>query len=298
MLLRLLGILPAGAEVTVTPLRPETAPAVVLPDYVAVLAVEADDPFTFHVEFQLNYHNDVPRTMARYGGSLAWQYGRRVVSVLLLLRPSRVPEVIPRAGQYDIGDTRTTHPFLVVRLWEIDPAPILESADPRMLPWAMLMNSNDAEVRKVADALARHGDQESIGRFLTLGGLRYDRSLLEEMLGGPKMGLVQAILEGSSIVREVVDQARAEAQAEGRAAGEAQGRTEGRTEGRADEARRLLRISLGAKFPGLETMPEIDAIPGIETLESLLVDHVLQATDRAGVARAIADAAPPPNIAN
>jgi hypothetical protein len=37
LFLRLLGFIPAGVEADIQPLRPETAPAMVLPDYVAVV---------------------------------------------------------------------------------------------------------------------------------------------------------------------------------------------------------------------------------------------------------------------
>ena len=102
-LLRLLGIVPPGAKVKVTPLRPETAPAMVFPDYAAIVAVDSGEPFIFHIEFQLQYRAVVPARMARYGVSLAWQYGRRVVSVLLLLHPEGALAEIPEVGEYAIG---------------------------------------------------------------------------------------------------------------------------------------------------------------------------------------------------
>jgi hypothetical protein len=86
------------------------------------------------------------------------------------------------------------------------------------------------------------------------------------------MGLVEAILEASSLVQEIKDKAVSET--------------------RVDEARRLLRRVLHTKFPDLEAMPEIDAIHGIEVLESLL-DEVLASQDSARVRQVIAAAASP-----
>src|ERR1017187_780632 len=193
-------MIPAGGEADIQPLRPETAPAMVLPDYVAVVRIGAGEWIVFHVEFQSIYYNDVPRDMARYGGSLAWQYQMQVWSVLLLLRPDRAPALIPEVGEYNIGATRTTNPFKVVRLWELDPAPVLETENPRLLPWALLMKSTDEQVREIASIIARQDDDEAVGRFLVLGSVRYDRYALEEMLGGRTMGLARAILDGSSLV--------------------------------------------------------------------------------------------------
>ena len=298
-LLGLLGIVPAGAQVEVTPLRPETAPAMVIPDYAATVAVDSGEPFTFHVEFQLEYRAGVPARMARYGVSLAWQHGRRTVSVLLLLRPEGVPAEIPEVGVYAIGETRGTHPYRVVRLWEIDVLPIIESRDPRLYPWGMLMRLSETQARQLAAALAKLGDEELLGRFLTLGSLRYDRKRLEEMLGGPEMGLVEAILQGSSLVREVVEKAaqeslekgREEGEAKGREEGEAKGREEGEAKGRTQEAQRLLRSALRKSFPGLEQLPEIDEIAKIESLEDLLLNEVLPGRDREQVRIAIIRAA-------
>ena len=67
------------------------------------------------------------------------------------------------------------------------------------------------------------------------------RNSLKEMLGGGKMGLIRAILAGSSIVQEERDQAAAE------------GRAEGEAKGRAAEARRVLRLLLRKHFPELES---------------------------------------------
>jgi hypothetical protein len=268
-------------------LRPETAPPVIFPDYVAALTTPSGAISLVHAEFYTHYHVTVPGKMARYGGSLAGQHQCRVDSVLLLLRPEGAPGNIPLVGEYTVGVTTTLPPFRTVRLWELDPAIVIESENPRMFPWAVLMKCDDEQVRALATAVARYGDEETFGRFLTLGSIRYDRNRLEEMLGGQKMGLVEAILEGSSLVREAKEKAESEGRAAGLAAGLAEGRAEGREQGQVEEARRLLRSALQRKFPGLEVMPELDAIMSPETLESILVGEVLSSSDRARVEHAI-----------
>jgi hypothetical protein len=176
-------------------------------------------------------------------------------------------------------------------LWEVDPGPLLQVNDWRLLPWSVLMKSSDADVQRVAGILAGEGDEESIGRFLTLGSVRYDRDQLEEMLGGSKMGLVEAILEGSSLVREATEKAAREGSARGQAVGLAEGLAEGLAAGQTVAARRSLRIALKAKFPGMETAPEIDSIASAETLDMLL-ETAITATDRSRVELALAAAVP------
>ena len=299
----MLGVVDLNARVEMTFLRPETAPAVIMPDCVVLLDAGEPHALVFHGEFLLNYFNGAPSVMARYGGSLAWQYNLRVLSTLILLRPQGVPAVVPEVGEYIIGDTRTIHPFRVVRMWELDPAPVLAADDPRLFPWALLMKSTDEEVRRIGERLSREGDPESISRFLTLGSVRYDRKALEEMLGGPRMGLVEAILEGSSLVKEATTKAaeegwaagvaagKAEGVATGMAEGKAEGLAEGISVGRENEARRLLRIALQAKFPGLEEMSEIGLISSVAAIEAILVRHALNESSRAAAQQAILAAA-------
>ena len=290
LFLHLLGIAPPGSKVVLEPLRPETAPQVVMPDYVASLSIDGKNPCIFHVEFFLQYRKDVPTTMARYGGSLAWQYLRPVKSILLLLRDEGVPDDIPASGEFAFGETRLTHPFRTVRLWDLDPEPVLSSGDPGLLPWALLMKLGRDEAVRLGAEVGGSGNEQWIARFLTLGSLRYHRHELEQMLGGggPQMGLVEAIMQGSSLVREAVQEEREQ----GRVEGEAQGLARGEAKGQAEEARRLLRMALADRFPGLETMPEIDRIANIPDLESLLIQHAIRSLDRDSVAQAILSAVP------
>ena len=182
MFLHLLQIAPMSAEVEIAPLPLETSPPVKVTDYAATLVVENQTRFVFHVEFLAWYKSETPEKMAEYGASLAWQHRHRVISVLLLLRPEGVPKEIPTEGILRIGDTVTTHPFRTVKMWEMDPTPILKLNDTRLFPWALLMSTSDEEVRRMTEAVGRVADEETVGRFLSLGAIRYDRGQLAEML--------------------------------------------------------------------------------------------------------------------
>jgi hypothetical protein len=116
------------------------------------------------------------------------------------------------------------------------------------------MRSTDEQVRRIASMVAGHGDDEAVSRILQLGSLRYDRDTLIEMVGGARMGLTKAFIDGSSLIREE----------------RAEGREEGFAEGRVEGARKLLRVGLRSKFPKLEFQPEIDRISSIERLEALM----------------------------
>jgi hypothetical protein len=269
LFLHLLGLATAA---DIQPLRPESAPAVIMPDYVAIIRSHApagdSRTFVFHAEFLLHYRSDAPSTMARYGGSLAWQYQLPVDSVLALLRPQGVPSRIPEYGEYGFGSTRTVHPFRVVRLWELDPTPVLETGNPKLLSWALLMKSSDRQVREIASVLARERDEEALGRFLTVGVIRYDRSTLMNLFGGRHSSLIEAMLDGSPLVQEKCETARAE------------------------EGRSFLRRLLKRSHPELETVPEIDRISDRQALESL-GDMVLDGADQDAIRAAIVAAAQP-----
>ena len=152
-----------------------------------------------------------------------------------------------------------------------------------MLPWALLMRLGSGEAERLGVEVGRTGNEQWIARFLILGSLRYHKDELKRMLGGVRMGLVEAIVKGSSLFQDEREQAEAIGLAKGKAEGEAKGKAEGK----AEEARRLLRLALADRFPGLETMPELDRIADLAELEFLLLRHAMLAVERSSVERAI-----------
>jgi hypothetical protein len=195
-------MMPPGEAFCLDPLRPESAPPVVMPDYVASLVVEGEEPCIFHVEFFVRYRREIPETMARYGGSLARQYRQPVKSVLLLLREDGLPQEVPSIGEDVIGETVIRHPFQTVRLWELDPRAVLESGDLGLMPWALLTRFGREEAAQLGLRIAASGRRDWVARFLTLGSLRYDREELKRMMGGPKMGLWKRFLRVRSSFRK------------------------------------------------------------------------------------------------
>ena len=109
--------------------------------------------------------------------------------------------------------------------------------------------------------------------------LKYNKGQIESLIGRHKMGFSEVIWEGSSLLQDMREKATRE------------GKAEGKQEGQAEEARRLLRVVLADRFPGLEAMPDLERITDIATLESLFLDRVLKSTDREQIESAIRVAA-------
>lgn len=263
LLARVLPLAPPGASLSLRSLSPETSPPVRLVDSIAVLSVDGAAEFVFHVEFCVSFNDEVLVVMACYGGSLALQYrGYRIDSTLVLLDRRRKVPPLPGVAVFVNHGTRIFHDFRTVRLWELSPAPVIEQDDLRFISWAVLMNSTEEQVGQIAARVRSCGDEEIVARFLILGSLRYHRSDLEQMLGGAHMGLMEAIMEGSSLVKDVVE--RSERRAHDR------GLEEGRHEGLQAGRREILRAALAERFPGLEADPAVDGISGTDAVSKIL----------------------------
>ena len=299
MFLHIMEAVPLDQAVELTPLPRETAPPVVMPDTAVRVTQAGRRDFIFHTEIERSFRPGKLPVVARYGGGLATQYRIPVKTVILLLDRVGNPKFNKGIAENRVGGTRILHPYRIMRFWEMDPAPLFEAGDPRLLPWTAMMNSTDQEVRAAARKLRRLGDEELIGRFRLLASFRYDSEQLEEMTGGGNMGFVEFFWENSKLLTEyrakVAAESRAEGLAEGlaegKAKGEARGIARGRSAGKAEGARRLLHAALAAKFPGLQVLPQLEKITKVKALEDLLIKHVVGGTDRKAVKEAIMKAA-------
>ena len=121
--------------------------------------------------------------------------------------------------------------------------------------------------------------------FSLWDGIRYDRDALDEMLGGRKMGLVRAILDGSKIVQEERDRSCGRRASQGT-------RREGEAQGQAAEARKVSAAFAQEALPELESLAEIDAISNVDALESI-IESVFDASSADPVRAAILTAAKP-----
>ncbi|WP_208346609.1 Rpn family recombination-promoting nuclease/putative transposase, partial [Aetokthonos hydrillicola] len=267
VILRWLGF--DAATDRMEPLRAETSPPVLVADYVGALTRPGEPLSTLHIEFAVTYRSEHPAKMARYGASLAYQYQRPVHSALILMKESPSAALPPTEGEDSIGSLRVIYPFQTVRLWELDPAPLLE--DPALMPWVLLTRSGREEAQQVARRIVESKKEAIVSEFLTLGRLRYDRGDLEAMLGGSaKMSLTEELIEYSPFCQELIER------------GAAKGRLQG--------VRQLFVNMAEPKFPGIESMPELQLISNPESFERLIAP-VVTGADRTTLEQAIRDAA-------
>lgn len=153
---------------------------------------------TLHAEFQTTMKSDVPvplRLLDYYVGLKRQNPNRRVRQVLVVLKPTG--EAIP--DRYE--DEWTVHHYLVVKLWEQDPAELLKH--PGLLPLATLCRTESGEklLGEVAARIKRIKSREQRREMLNwsrvLAGLRYDPNFVYQILKESDM------LEESSVYQDI-----------------------------------------------------------------------------------------------
>jgi predicted transposase YdaD len=150
-----------------------------------------------------------------------------------------------------------------VRLWEIGAAEALALGRESLLPFVPLMQGGRTELESGARALGGVADEarqrELALHFVVLGGLRYNREELFEVLGRITMIPLEQLKE-SSVYQFIVEE------------GLKQGREQGREQGRLEALAHLLRRLAAKRFPELELGPELERVRDLEGLEQLCVD--------------------------
>jgi len=215
-----------------------------------------------HFEVQTRYRSDLPKRLAWYAMSLGLGFQLPLEIVLVLLVERYAPAVVPDEHRIDLDDLQAQVRFKVIRLWEIDAGTVLEWQRPSLWPWVSLMRTSPETLERTARQIASLGDRKTAAEFVVLGGLRYDKNDLAEMLGRVSTMLTNEQLEESSYYQMILEK--------GMEKGIEKGIAKGMQSGRLEEARRVLRRLLALRFPGLETLPELDAITSPERIESLL----------------------------
>src|SRR5581483_2624872 len=136
-----------------------------------------------HIEFQTTLKSDVPmplRFLDYYVGLKRKNPKRRVRQVLVVLKPTG--EAIP--DRY--VDERTLHTYDVVVVWQQDPAKLLKHEG--LLPLATLCHTESGEkllgevAVRINQIKSRAQRRETLNWSRMLAGLRYDKSLIYQML--------------------------------------------------------------------------------------------------------------------
>lgn len=154
-----------------------------------------------HIEFQtLPYSNQpIPFRMLDYSVRLKRQYRCAVTQVVVFLQ--QTTNQVAFTEEY--RDDTTIHRYRVVRLWEQDPTPFLDT--PALLPLATLTRSDSPQglLAQVAQRVARIPDREQrqniSGCLEILAGLRFEKDLIRRFLR-------EDIMRGSVIYQDILQQ--------------------------------------------------------------------------------------------
>ncbi|WP_017324809.1 hypothetical protein [Synechococcus sp. PCC 7336] len=228
-----------------------------------------------HIEFQRQPLTVMPLRMAEYSLFILLDYGKAPTQILILLEDSKAAREMPDV--YECGGIRVQ--FRILRLWEQDPATILASDRPGLLPLIPLMGPpNNLKQRLEACEAAiservelKSRQQDLLAVAVLLSSLQpTGRDVIEEFLRSRKM----LDLMESPLLKDWLS----EAEARGEAKGEAKGEARGEARGKAEEGKRMLVRLLSHQFGPLPqaVSTSLQAIANPERLEELL-DIALEA---------------------
>jgi predicted transposase YdaD len=253
-LLLMLGAIDPGEEAEIELLPREIGLSALLPDQPYRVTSRRGDRVV-HVEAWTRWEREIPHRMVEYGPLHWFKYRLPVHSYAILFTKRGLPRRPPTTGVITAGGTRMETRFHLICVWQISARKTLESGRPALLPFVPLMDGGREEFVAGAEALRSLPDerqrQEMGMHFVMLGGLRYNRRDLLELMGGKHMMPLERLRE-SSFYQLILDEGREEEREEGR-----------------KEALRLaadfFRQLAAKRFPGIQLGAEVEAVgnPGV-----------------------------------
>ena len=219
--------------------------------------------------------------MAWYAMALALRFQLPLEIVLILLVERHTPAVVAGDHLLDLGAARFAVRFRVVRLWEMDPRPVLEADRLSLLPWVTLMRLSPGTLEEAAGRIASSGSARTAGEFVVLGGL-YDKSDLVTMLGRLSAMLSDEIIKESSFYQMILQEGIEKGIEKGIGKGIDRGLQAGRVQG----AQRVLRRIVAQRFPRLKDLAELKAVSDLDRIVTL-TGALLKAKDTAAARAAI-----------
>ena len=192
-------------------------------------------------------------------------------------------------GLIDAGCVQISVRYELVLLWQIDAKEMLSLDRENLLPFVPLMRGGQDELEAGAARLGGIADEQKQRElslhFLVVGGLRYNREDLLDLIGRKGMIPLDQFKE-SSFYQLIVE----EGLKEGRDQGLKEGLKEGLREGRAQGVAEILGKLIAKRFPNLNVAAEIESINDVDVLQDLCVEvpdiHGAEAL-RARIAEAI-----------
>ncbi|MBI3654355.1 MAG: hypothetical protein HY231_25285 [Acidobacteria bacterium] len=271
-LLILLGYLKPGEAAEIEPLPLELSVSTLLTDQ-AYLVKRGSKQFIVHPEAQIAWKDDLLERMPDYDARLWMKYRLPIYSNVLLLTRKGLPKPVPHAGIIHAGSLKIESSFRVTKIWESSAQQYLAMKRDGILPFIPLMRGSYEDLEasvKLLRAVKDKQKQRDLGvHFLMLGGLRYNRADLLEMILEKGMIPLKEFKE-SSFYQMVLD--------EGREEGREAGREEGREAGREAGLTKTLLLLVAHKFPALDVKAKIESINDAALLEKLY-KQALEAKD-------------------
>lgn len=252
LLLRLVGALPPGAKVK--PLAREISAPMLAADQ-PYEVTSATEHFIAHVEAQTRWEKGVPARVVEYKALFWLNRHLPVHSYVLVLTPRGMPAEVPTSHTIVTPGLTLSGDFVVVMVWELPAAEALATGSPNLLPFIPLMAGGEALLENCARALGkvrRRQRREALAmHFVVMGGLRYNRENLFDLIGRLTMIPIQALRE-SSVYQFILE--------------------EGREEGERKTLAEVLQLMAQNRFPGIQVGEELARIHDAEALKDLCVN--------------------------
>jgi hypothetical protein len=213
-----------------------------------------------HLEQQTWWKNELPERTAWHGAGLTFKYRLPVRTTMVLISQKGAPRSVPESGEVSIGRLRVEYRYDVVKLWEVAAERALCPGHPKLLPWVLLMRASHEEIRRAVRWMREVEDPNLLVNFRVLGGLRYDEDEFQRLLEKAGAMITEEDIMKSSWVRSVREQWTGE--------GIEKGIEKGLLQGALGSLRNLLR----ARFPGLESLPQLDALADPAKVQQLVAE--------------------------
>ncbi len=283
-LLSLLGILPPQATIKLLPR--EVSVQALLPDQPYEITL-GDEKFIAHIEAQTKYDGNMPERMLDYDTRLWIRYGLPIYSFVLVLTPRGMPAAPPDFVVIEAGGLRLTVKYTIVRIWQIPAAVALAAKREALLPFVPLMDGGEVELEQAIEELATIRDEvrrrELALHFVLLGGLRYDRNLIFDLLGRVQTMITVADLKDSSVFQFFFEEAEEKGLKKGLERGLEKGLEEGLEKGLeegleeglgkgVEAMARVLRKEIANRFPGFEIGRNLNQVHNLDGLTQLCLD--------------------------
>ncbi|MGH9833671.1 MAG: hypothetical protein ACRD9Y_11675, partial [Blastocatellia bacterium] len=275
----------------------ELRAAAILPDQ-PYRVLTAHEHSIVQVEAQAWFDNSM---LARYGeyGVRSWiSYRLPIRCYVLLLTKRGLPKGLRTQGVIDAGDIRIKVRYRLIKLWEISARKVLAMNRENLLPFVPLMRGGRDEREISAQRLSQVPDEsrrsEMGMHFLMLGGLRYNRVDLLELIGGKTMIPWEQLKESSwyqFVAEEAQKEAQEKVQKEVQKVVQKEVQKEVQKvqkETQLKDAAVMLRKLAAKRFPDLQLGEEVDRIHNVEALQWLCLE-VFDLPDTETLKRRIAE---------